>query len=308
MLRSNAFRSVLCLAAGLMLSVGCPAEEDPMGSGDEGDEDDAEDTTGGNDSFLDDGNNSMSSDSPTTGDSASASTTAGPTTDPTDPDDTGSFISPPDGGIEGQCDPAAQDCPDGQKCTGYVNTPGGETIDANHCVELMGDLEFGEQCTRIDGNDDCGAGFFCMTDVSGHTGQGICLEYCEVGQACEFGGECFAFNDGQLPLCEQLCHPLAPACSGGQGCYPAFENYVCAIPGAAEGSGNDGDECYVIQGCQPGLFCSGATDGCTTESGCCTPFCDLTEADPCGAPEMCTALAEDPMPGLEDVGGCVVPQ
>jgi hypothetical protein len=288
-----------------MLSVGCPAAEDLGESAEEGGE---EDSTGGNDStnLEDTGNNSMSSGTPTTG----ATSTPATTTDPTDPsagEETMGFIAPPDGGIEGQCDPAAQDCPDGQKCTGYVSTPGGETVDANHCVEIMGDLQFGEECTRVDGNDDCAPGFFCMTDVSGHTGMGICLEYCEVGQVCEFGGECFAFNDGQLPLCEQLCHPLAPACSAGQGCYPAFENYVCAIPGSPAGAGDDGDECYVIQGCSPGLFCSGATDGCTTESGCCTPFCDLTEADPCTAPEICTALSDDPMPGLEDVGGCVVP-
>jgi hypothetical protein len=279
-----------------------------MGADAGGDEDD-EESTGGNDSTnLDEtGGNSMTS--ATSGMPTSSATMTTNPTDPTDPsgEDTQTFIAPPDGGIEGQCDPAGQDCPKGQKCTGYVSTPGGETVDANHCVEVMGDLQFGEECTRVDGNDDCAPGFFCMTDVSGHTGMGICLEYCEVGQVCEFGGECFAFNDGQLPLCEQLCHPLAPACSAGQGCYPAFEQFVCAIPGAPAGMGDDGDECAVIQGCSPGLFCSTATDGCTTESGCCTPFCDLTDADTCTAPEACTALSMDPMPGFEDVGGCVVP-
>lgn len=297
-------------AAALMLGTGCPAEGGPMGGADAGNEDDEGDTTGGVDSTnLDTGGNSMSSGTPTTGASMTTANPTDPTdpSDPTDPDDSG-FITPPDGGIVGQCDPAAQDCPEGQKCTGYVSTPGGETVDANHCVEIMGDFQFGEQCTRVDGNDDCAPGFFCMTDVSGHTGMGICLEYCEVGQACEFGGECFGFNDGQLPLCEQLCHPLAPTCSAGQGCYPAFDNYVCAIPGAPAGQGDDGDECYVIQGCSPGLFCSNATNGCQSESGCCTPFCDLTEADTCTAPEMCMPLADDPMPGFADVGGCVVPQ
>lgn len=279
-----------------------------MGGADEGDEDDEEDTTGGVDSTnLEEGSASMTG-ATTTASTTTPTTMTSATTDPTDPgEETQGFIAPPDGGIEGQCDPAAQDCPDGQKCTGYVSTPGGETVDANHCVEVMGELQFGEQCTRVDGNDDCAAGFFCMTDVSGHTGEGICLEYCEVGQVCEFGGECFAFNDGQLPICEQLCHPLAPVCTAGQGCYPAFEQYVCAIPGAPKGMGDDGDTCAVIQGCAPGLFCSGATDGCTAESGCCTPFCDLTDTDPCSAPEICTAIAEDPMPGFEDVGGCIVP-
>jgi hypothetical protein len=281
-----------------------------MEGADEGDEDDG-DTTGGNDDTnLVEGSASMT----TVGTTVS---TTGMTTSPTDPTDptggeeTMSFLVPPDGGIEGQCDPAAQDCPKGQKCTGYVDTPGGETVDSNHCVEVMGDLQFGEQCTRIDGNDDCAAGFFCMTDISGHTGMGICLEYCEVGQACDFGGECFAFNDGQLPLCEQLCHPLAPVCPADQGCYAVltFNNFVCATSGAPDGGGADDDECFTIQGCNPGLVCSGGTEGCTTESGCCTPVCDLTEG-----PEQCTAMTEeciaafeDPPPGLEDVGICAVP-
>ena len=299
----------------LALAVGCPADDETMagtvGMNDDGDEEGSE---GNDDSNLESGPVSMTGQD--TADS-SPTPTSGPSSDsdPSDSDTDSGFISPPDGGIEGQCDPAAQDCPEGQKCTGYVSTPGGETVDANHCVEIMGDLQFGETCTRVEGNDDCAPGFFCMTTVSGHTGQGVCFEYCDAAAgagACDNGGECFPFNDGQLPLCETICHPLAPACPAGQGCYPAFDQWVCALTGAAAGSGMDGDTCAVIQGCQPGLFCSGLANDpggqpCT-ESGCCTLVCDINDPDPCTGGEMCTVLGDPPMPGYEDVGGCVLPE
>ncbi len=224
--------------------------------------------------------------------------------------DDGGFIMAPDGGIVGQCDPAAQDCPRGQKCTSYVATPGGATVDATQCVEVIGDDQWGESCQRMETNDTCAAGFFCMTDVSGNTGEGRCLEYCEINQPCEFGGECFAFNDGALPVCEVTCDPLAPACPDDQGCYAAFNSFVCAIPGAPNGQGNDGDPCNTIQSCNPGLVCRGGTAGCAAEAACCTPFCDMSEGNTgCDeASESCIQALEMPPPGLEDVGYCGIPE
>ena len=226
-------------------------------------------------------------------------------------DDTGNgFITPPDGGIAGECDPAAQDCPRGQKCSSYVSTPGGQTVDATHCVDVMGDDQWGEPCERFEGNDTCAPGFFCMTDVSGNTGAGICLEYCEIDQPCEYGGECFAFNDGALPLCEVECHPLYPDCPPEQGCYAAFDSFVCATPGVSDGGGADGDSCATIQACQPGLLCKTGTAGCIGETGCCTPVCDLTDGDAgcTEAEESCLPALDDPPPGLEDAGYCGIPQ
>jgi hypothetical protein len=222
--------------------------------------------------------------------------------------DTATFLQQPDGGIVEMCDPGVQDCPRGQKCSSYVSVPGKETVDATHCVDIMGDDSFGEACERIEGNDTCDAGFFCMTDVSGHTGMGICLEYCIVNQPCEFGGTCFAFNDGALPVCQTLCDPLIQNCPSDQGCYAAFDNFVCAMPGPPVGGGNDGDSCGTIQGCNPGLVCKDGTDGCPTTQ-CCTPICDLSgPADQCTAPEMCLQALDDPPPNLSDVGYCTVPQ
>lgn len=295
--------ALFCTIAVLSLACGTKSEGTGTSPGDtgtssssggEGDEDPDPSNTGGN--------------------TTTAATSASTTVSTTEPMDTGAdesgFIKPPDGGqVEPMCDLAMQDCPRGQKCTSYVSMPGGETVDNTHCVDVNGDKQFGEECTRVEGNDDCAAGFFCMTDVSGHTGMGICLEYCAVGQPCVNGGECFSFNDGALPLCELLCNPLIQDCPGDQGCYGFMtSNFVCATP--AENAGADNDPCGVIQGCEPGLLCKTGGSGCAADTACCTPVCDLNgDASQCDAAggEMCVQALDDPPPGLEDVGYCTIP-
>jgi len=221
----------------------------------------------------------------------------------------GSFLLPPDGGVVGQCDPYQQDCPEDEKCTSYVQTPGQETVDATKCVPIIGDDLWGEPCDRMEDNDTCAAGYFCMTDVSGHTGVGTCLEYCSPGTPCEFGGDCFAFNDGVLPVCEVTCDPILQDCPMGQGCYAAFDNFVCALPGAPDGLGNDGDPCNTVQSCNPGLICRGGTAGCG-DGACCTPVCEISgPAEQCvDASEECIQALDDPPPGLGDVGYCGIPE
>ena len=308
--------SILRRAAGVSLCLSvlalgaCDSDSDPEGQGATGNAD----SSGGDDGLLPSGN-----DGDGDGDGGNASMTGpddGGNDDGNDDggsddggNDDGGFITPPDGGIVGQCDPAAQDCPRGQKCTSFVAEAGGNTVDATKCVEIIGDDQWGEACERMTDNDTCAAGFFCMTAVSGNTGEGRCLEYCEINQPCEFGGECFAFNDGALPVCEVTCDPLAPTCPSGQGCYAAFNNFVCAIPGAPDGQGADGDPCSTIQSCNPGLVCRGGTAGCAAEAVCCTPFCDMDEGDSgCPEPdESCIQALDEPPPGLQNVGYCGIP-
>lgn len=280
---------------------GCPAAE-PEGSSGQG-----ESSTGpdGTTTFgPGPGQTATSNQSPDT-----SATGDGGATDSGGSDGAG-FLMMPDGGVVGMCDPFLQDCDRGEKCTSFVMTPGEETVDATKCVPVIGNDVWGEECERMADNDTCAAGFFCMTDVSGHTGPGTCLEYCSPGTPCVFGGECFPFNDGILPVCEVLCDPILQDCPAGQGCYAAFDNFVCAIPGAPEGGGNDGDECNTVQSCNPGLICRGGTAGCPMDGACCTPICEVS-----GPPEQCTDPSEDciialddPPPGLQDVGYCGVPQ
>ncbi len=288
------------LAIGLL--AGCPGSKDDGGQGDSGgNEDDGGTTTFGNPTGNGPGGEVTSG--------ANGSGDQGDQGDNGDMDDTaGGFLMPPDGGVVGQCDPYQQDCPEGEKCTSFVQTPGQMTVDATKCVPVIGDDLWGEPCERFEDNDTCAAGFFCMTDVSGNTGMGSCLEYCSPGVPCEFGGECFAFNDGVLPVCEVTCDPLLQDCPMGQGCYAAFDNFVCALPGAPDGLGNDGDTCNTIQSCNPGLICRGGTAGCPMDGACCTPVCEVGGPDVCMDPaEDCVQALEDPPPGLEIVGYCGVP-
>ena len=285
--------------------LGCPAEDDPSG-GDAAANDDSGDG-GGSTSFG--GNPTATNGMSGTSNGTTPMVTTGPADTGMDSADGDGFITPPDGGITGQCSPSEQDCPKGEKCTSYVAMPGGQVVDATKCVPDMGDAVAGESCTREAENDDCAAGFFCMTDISGHTGPGFCLEYCDPGVGvCEYGGECFGFNDGNLPICQVTCDPLLQDCSPGQGCYAAFDNFVCAQPGFGK-DGTDGAECATIQGCEPGLICRSGTAGCNSQS-CCTPLCDINNGGAeCTDPsEMCIQALDAPPPSLADVGYCGIPQ
>jgi hypothetical protein len=229
----------------------------------------------------------------------------------------GAFVELPDGGGTNTCDPASQDCPEGEKCTGYVVEQGYCCVDANKCVPVIGSKQVGDPCTRTSDNDDCDEGLFCMTKTSGSTGEGVCLAFCDVAtQDCSEDGlpdaACVSFNDGVLPLCQDDCDPLLQDCDGELGCYGVgTQGFVCSLPGYDDGLGNDGDMCYTIQSCKPGLQCTATEvlDGCAA-SRCCSPFCDLTEADPCAAPEACVAYFEagTAPPGYENVGLCVIPE
>jgi hypothetical protein len=264
--------------------------------------------------------NGQSTTAPGGTDSDSQSTTndSNVTTDPTSEETTGcGFICPEEtDGESAQCDPGIQDCPDGEKCTPYVMEPGYCCVDSTHCVQVMGESQFGDPCTREDDTDDCAMGLFCMTETSGSSGSGVCLNLCDVSNpnscadAGQSGAECVSFNGGVLPLCEDPCDPLLQDCGGGMGCYAGGDAFVCAV--TVDNPPGDGGECYTIQSCQPGLVCvgSGSLGDCASER-CCTPWCDLTEPDPdaqcIGPMESCTAWFEDPPPGHEDVGVCAVP-
>jgi hypothetical protein len=205
-----------------------------------------------------------------------------------------------------------QDCPEGEKCTAYVTEEGYCCVDANRCAPIIGDLGFGEFCTRGKMNDDCDKGLFCMTETSGSTGDGVCLAFCTGGYGpCDVGGECRPQADGVLPLCEDECDPLAPDCSPGEACYSfvALQFFFhCARTDHLPGEGGDGDPCAAIQACEAGFVCVDGTQqsGCTADH-CCTPVCEVGNDGPCIDPdESCVPVYEPGYapPGLEDVGYC----
>ncbi|MEZ4451998.1 MAG: hypothetical protein R3B09_21220 [Nannocystaceae bacterium] len=155
-----------------------------------------------------------------------------------------------------------------------------------------------------------------MTITSGSTGEGICLQALRRQQQGHLPQRRLHRLQRRLPpLCETSCDPLLQDCAGNdEGCYAVLANdkFICAKSGYDMGKGNDGDDCYTIQSCKPGLICIAGEvlEGCNAER-CCTPVCDLTGmGDECmAATEECVspwAMGEEP-PEYEDVGLCTIP-
>lgn len=114
-----------------------------------------------------------------------------------------SIVAPPDVGDDFMCDPGKQNCPgEHLKCTPYVRDNPDPFVDAAHCVEIIGTNGLDEPCVRMDHNDDCDRGFFCMTESSGTEGNGTCIQLCDVSSdMCPQGMQCESHNDGILPFC-----------------------------------------------------------------------------------------------------------
>jgi hypothetical protein len=179
-------------------------------------------------------------------------------------------------------------------------------------VPIIGDLGFGEPCTRDYENDDCQKGLFCFRVPTGSAGPGTCLEFCDHDSGCNHGGECAFWEAGLLKLCMQDCDPLAQDCDPGEGCYllPEYDAFTCARTDHPPGAGTDGDACAAIQACEPGLICfdGDVQNGCTADR-CCTPVCQVGNDGLCiDLQESCIPMYDEGYapPGLEDVGYCGV--
>ncbi len=220
----------------------------------------------------------------------------------------------------GECDPYAQDCPDGFKCTPYANDGGSAwnstrcaAVDPNPVGEGMPCMVQGGGAT---GDDNCELGALCF-NVNAQTLVGTCSNLCTCGLgpgevSCDDGFGCVVYNDGELPLCTAACHPLLQDCADGDACVPepnASEFFFCA-PDASGAGGNPGDPCEFINACNPGQLCAAAAvvPGCNGV-GCCTPYCDLTDPNPACLPgQTCQPFFPGgaPLPELGDVGACAL--
>lgn len=222
------------------------------------------------------------------------------------------------GGQDAMCDPKAQDCPEGQKCTAYGKVAG-DAWNANKCVDVTGEGVYGDPCTveppdKFSGLDNCGPGYICLnTDDEGKNG--LCSAFCSVDDACPNnpGGVGYCApdtNEGFLPICLPNCDPLLQDCPAGQGCYGdiSIPFFICFAPDPMPGNGGDNESCAFTNACNEGLSCTpaGVLDGCTADQ-CCTPFCPLDgDGSECTDPEVCTPFFSEPVVGFENVGICVL--
>jgi hypothetical protein len=298
---------------GVLLACSPDAKDD---GADDGPADDGPNDTSGSASADDDDDDDDdgNTDAPADDDDDDGDETTGAADDDDDGNDDVSFVLPPDGGAANECDPKAQDCPEGQKCTAWAND-GGTFWNANRCVEVSGEGVAGDTCmvegSGVSGIDSCGLGSICLnTDQDGN---GTCIAFCEgENEGCNPGSVCAIYNDGVLPICLVQCDPLLQDCPQGQGCIDTPNGQFICFNDASGAEGAAGDACPPEDGensCDPGLWCGQGSGGCP-DVNCCTPYCDLSDASPCPAPDECVSFYGDPRsapPEYMDVGVCVLP-
>ncbi len=215
-----------------------------------------------------------------------------------------------------ECDPIAQDCPKGQKCTPWAND-GSNVHNAARCSPIVDNPgQDGDPCTvetsLSSGIDDCDIGLMCF-EVDPATNVGVCRGLCESGgQGCaDPETACTAWNDGFLSVCSLQCDPLLPECGPGMGCY-GVPDIVCdeMACGYDLGGGGQGDACTLANECSPGLQCSeGALVPDCEGPRCCTEVCDAS--DPVACPALpgttCLTLGEGICPpAFYFFGICVI--
>ncbi|NVB39937.1 hypothetical protein G6O69_18985 [Pseudenhygromyxa sp. WMMC2535] len=206
------------------------------------------------------------------------------------------------------CEPGRESpCPDGQKCTAL--TADGELV--YDCVNDDGTLLAFDACEPdpSTGQDMCPAGHTCIAAEEGS--EGLCLELCENDNDCDDASLCTTAPEQLVPTCAAICDPLSPLCPGQQVCQRVAQSaFVCQYPGSDD-HGTTADPCDAAtdRGCAQGFVCETGEiiPGCG-DLACCTSLCDLAGTDPCEAPMSCGELPLDPLPGLEDIGACYVPQ
>lgn len=201
-----------------------------------------------------------------------------------------------------ECSTYEENCEDGEKCMPY-SWSHGPVWDSLKCSPVTGDGHSGDPCTLaggvLTGEDDCALHHMCW-NIDPETNMGHCVSFCDGtpdNPTCaEPDTGCFMANAGVLNLCLPNCQPLIQDCPEGEGCYRVGDIFTCLPTVVSEGAGFEGDVCHWGNACQPGFICMNADDlpSCEMAATCCTPFCDLSEQDPCPNPEAeCIAVHED---------------
>jgi hypothetical protein len=298
--------------AGLALALGCAGPKDeataPVPEG-------TSEGLGGSET----GGSPETTDAPATTGSAPGTTTGaapdssggpeGPTTDEC------AFICVFDVGDTGECDPWAQDCPEGEKCSAYAND-GGTAWNDTKCVGVAANPgQPGDACSvegsGVSGIDSCDVGAMCW-DVDAEN-EGVCVALCTgspEAPVCDGGFGCAVAND-VLNLCLSLCDPLAQDCPGDDLCVANGDQFLCVLDASGD-AGQAFDPCEFANACDAGLLCvdPGASSECDVSAGgCCSPLCDLDAPSCPGADQQCLPWFEEGSapPGFEQVGICAVP-
>ena len=209
----------------------------------------------------------------------------------------------------GECDPFAQDCDPGLKCS-WIHTEYGPVT---ACVPKP-DLPApdGAACavpTTEDPFDPCGLGSYCAFGDS--YGVGVCTPLCE-GSAddptCQDTGSVCRLCDDCPSVCLAVCDPLDDMCGDGLVCAASMQlgAFVCTMDASTDNGGGLNDPCEFANECGPGLACApGELLADCDAGGCCTSYCDTEDPTMCAALDYCTAWPlQASLPGYENVGVC----
>lgn len=258
------------------------------------------------------GNNTTGAVDPTTTSTGPAST-SGTSTGTTLAETTDST-----GDAPAACDLWQQDCPEGQKCVPY-GTNGGNYNDVK-CVPLDPQpLQPGEPCLQtFNSVDQCDEGSSCF-GYDEQTGLGTCIAMCmgspDAPTCAAPDAVCDTLSD-VVSLCLPTCNPLnLDDCPPGDLCVPAGDQgFVCLFNVVFDGEGGLNMPCAGINNCQPGFVCLDASaasecDQTYDPPWCCIPVCDLSDPMCTNQGAECTPWfgRDTPLPGLENVGACILP-
>jgi hypothetical protein len=216
-----------------------------------------------------------------------------------------------------ECDPFAQDCPEGEKCVAYSSTGG--IWNANKCVPVLGDQAPGEPCTWTgidEATDDCDETSACW-EVENVDGElvGVCRLFCSGSSSapeCPPSTLCHTDRAGTINFCIPTCDPLIQDCNAGLGCYWNEDDFEFQCIFTTQDF-PAGEPCGFVNDCAPGHLCREAalSPNCAGER-CCLPFCDLELGDAACEAQLpgtvCVPFFDQGMalPGYEQLGLCVV--
>ncbi|MCA9695290.1 MAG: hypothetical protein KC636_37270, partial [Myxococcales bacterium] len=256
------------LLVSLLLAACGPAPSSTDATGSTGGE--SSDATGSTTSATGEGTDvSSSGDSSGTSDSSTSTTsdpgtsepgTSDATTEPaTESESSGTgcpFVCELDMPLPELCDPWAQDCGEGMKCTFFYDPNWGSFIPS--CVPVRGDGQHGDPCTvGAEGHDNCAKGGLCWN--ANEEGEGTCVLLCygtPDNPMCPEGTTCQGGRD--LVLCIDNCDPLLEDCPNESDvCIPNPNgvNFTCVLD-ASEDAHPPGTPCEYANACNSGSFCA----------------------------------------------------
>jgi hypothetical protein len=175
-----------------------------------------------------------------------------------------------------ECDAREKNCPFGEKCQFF-------TRNRVSCEPLPGDpLPEGAICSDLTRSaDPCEMGLECPLYVA------RCVPLCAGAgddPGCRSGEICLESRENYPGVCVTECDPFRKSCPADQVCAFFDGNFLCSsYPEIANGLNRTaGDECFFACGGEMYCASSKAVRGCTkySDGGCCTPYCDLTAAEP----------------------------